>query len=155
MISNSDKLISILRHIKRVDENCSIIATKLIDINPAFSMAIARRGRIHDASKLEPLEFEHLWSEDSKFEIALKHHHIGNSHHPEYYPNGIYGMSDLDLCEMVCDCVARAQEFGTDARDWFFNPNKAPAKFKYKDDDTMYKRIESYLDLILNKPFKK
>jgi hypothetical protein len=155
MNSNSDKLSSILRHIKRVEENCNLVATKLIEVNPAFSMAIAKRGRVHDASKLDPLEFQHLWSNDSKFEIALKNHHAGNTHHPEHFQNGIYGMSDLDLCEMVCDCVARSQEFGTDIRAWFFDEDKAPKRFGYKDDKNIYTKIESYLDLIINKPFKK
>ena len=157
MASNSEKLDTILRHIKRVEENCNLVAEKLIDINPAFSMAIARRGRLHDASKLEPLEFEHLWSDDNKFEIALANHHAGNSHHPEHYLNGIYGMSDLDLCEMVCDCTARGQEFGTNVREWFFDvkdPDNAPTKFGYAGDEKMYAKIESYLVLILSTPFK-
>lgn len=154
MISNSDKLNSILRHIKRVEDNCNLVAKKLMDVNPAFALAIAKRGRLHDSSKLDEMEFQHLWSDDKKFEVALKHHHIGNSHHPEHYQNGIYGMSDLDICEMVCDVIARSQEFGTDARDWLFDSDKAPKRFGYINDEAMYKKIDSFVDLILNKPFK-
>lgn len=34
---------------------------------------------------------------------ALDHHYAHNSHHPEHYPNGVNGMSLLDLVEMFCD----------------------------------------------------
>jgi len=38
--------------------------------------------------------------------VALKHHYENNSHHPEHYPNGINGMSLLDLIEMLADWKA-------------------------------------------------
>lgn len=37
---------------------------------------------------------------------ALQHHYAANSHHPEHYPNGINGMSLLDLIEMLADWKA-------------------------------------------------
>lgn len=37
---------------------------------------------------------------------GLKHHYANNSHHPEYYSNGITDMSLLDLLEMLCDWKA-------------------------------------------------
>ena len=37
---------------------------------------------------------------------ALKHHYEVNSHHPEHYPDGINGMSLLDLIEMLADWKA-------------------------------------------------
>lgn len=37
---------------------------------------------------------------------ALEHHYAMNSHHPEHYPDGIQGMSLLDLVEMLCDWSA-------------------------------------------------
>jgi hypothetical protein len=37
---------------------------------------------------------------------ALKHHYAHNSHHPEHRPNGIKGMSLVDLLEMLCDWKA-------------------------------------------------
>lgn len=37
---------------------------------------------------------------------ALDHHYSHNSHHPEYYPNGLLGMSLMDLIEMICDWEA-------------------------------------------------
>ena len=40
---------------------------------------------------------------------ALQHHYQANAHHPEHYPNGIDGMSLLDLLEMLCDWGAAQQ----------------------------------------------
>lgn len=37
---------------------------------------------------------------------ALDHHYANNSHHPEHYPDGIQGMSLLDIIEMFCDWKA-------------------------------------------------
>jgi hypothetical protein len=37
---------------------------------------------------------------------AIQHHYENNSHHPEHYPNGINGMSLLDLIEMLADWKA-------------------------------------------------
>src|SRR3990172_12749776 len=37
---------------------------------------------------------------------ALKHHYENNSHHPEHFPNGINGMTLLDLIEMLADWKA-------------------------------------------------
>lgn len=42
----------------------------------------------------------------ARMKPALDHHYASNSHHPEHYPNGIRGMSLLDLIEMLCDWKA-------------------------------------------------
>ena len=146
-----DKIGAIIKHIKRVEDNCNIVSMKLADKDPNFALEIARRGRSHDASKLSLIEFDYLWKEEKNFEVALVHHHTHNSHHPEHYVNGIYGMNDADICEMVCDCTARAQEFGTDVRIWFFD--KAAKRYGYENDQEIYQKLEYYLNILLNKPF--
>lgn len=40
---------------------------------------------------------------------AVAHHQAHNSHHPEFYADGIAGMSLLDLLEMVCDWKAAGE----------------------------------------------
>jgi len=40
---------------------------------------------------------------------ALKHHYENNSHHPEHFENGVYGMSLLDVIEMLADWKAASQ----------------------------------------------
>ena len=37
---------------------------------------------------------------------ALQHHYENNTHHPEYYENGVSGMDIFDVIEMLCDWVA-------------------------------------------------
>lgn len=81
------------------------------------------RKRAHDASKLqEPeksmydeftpkLRASTYGSEEYKqflkdMGAALQHHYENNSHHPEHYPNGINGMSLLDVTEMLADWKA-------------------------------------------------
>jgi hypothetical protein len=84
---------------------------------------LAARQLIHDASKLqEPekstydeftpkLRGSTYGSDEYKgflkdMGVALKHHYENNSHHPEHYPNGINGMSLLDVIEMLADWKA-------------------------------------------------
>ena len=82
-----------------------------------------RRSEAHDQSKLVSPEVE-IFDEftprlaastygSSEYKTmlaamkpALDHHYAHNSHHPEHYPNGIVGMSLLDVLEMLCDWKA-------------------------------------------------
>jgi len=153
MADTTARLTALMRHVKAVEANCNIISSKMWLTDQDFALEIAKRGRTHDASKFEKLEFESLWKGEKCFDIALVHHHTVNSHHPEYYPNGIYGMSEVDICEMVCDCVARAHESDCSARIWFLDSSNAPLKYGYKGDKEMYEKLESYLKLLLNEPF--
>ncbi|MCL5744573.1 MAG: DUF5662 family protein [Acidobacteria bacterium] len=47
---------------------------------------------------------------------GLKHHFEHNRHHPEHFPQGICGMTLIDVIEMVCDWYARASENGSPVR---------------------------------------
>ena len=84
------------------------------------------RSGLHDESKLKDPEkaiFDEMTpklkdstygSEEykgflSEMKPALDHHYAHNSHHPEHYPNGIRGMSLLDLIEMLCDWKAAGE----------------------------------------------
>lgn len=88
------------------------------------------RAKIHDASKLRPPEkaiFDaetpslkklEYGSEEYKESLgrlgeALKHHYSVNSHHPEFYENGIDGMSLLDVIEMLMDWKAATERHET------------------------------------------
>jgi len=102
-------------HIKRVRE-----------LLYAFIANLERRAVWHDISKLEEEEkpfFDKLTpklnsvaygSEEylaclRKLEPALKHHYKVNRHHPEFHANGVYGMSLLDLLEMLADWKAAGE----------------------------------------------
>ncbi len=88
--------------------------------------SLVLRAYVHDKSKLESPEAEVFEEFTSKlagstygseeyegFRAAMKpaldHHYAHNSHHPEHWPDGIYGMSLLDLLEMVCDWKAATE----------------------------------------------
>lgn len=43
-------------------------------------------------------------------EPMLAHHYRNNDHHPEFYANGISGMTLMSLVEMFCDWAAAAQQ---------------------------------------------
>lgn len=45
----------------------------------------------------------------SEMKPALDHHYSQNSHHPEFYPNRIDGMTLLDLVEMLIDWRAASK----------------------------------------------
>ena len=87
---------------------------------------LEERGFAHDQSKLQSPEKEGFdevtgvlkgltyGSEEYKAQLVklkpiLDHHYAKNSHHPEHYPNGIDGMSLLDVIEMFCDWKAATQ----------------------------------------------
>ena len=98
----------------------------ILEVQKLLSISIRellRRSCGHDASKLEDIEKPYFdqytpklkettyGSEEYKtclvgLKPALDHHYAVNKHHPESYPNGVKGMSLLDLLEMLCDWKA-------------------------------------------------
>lgn len=90
-------------------------------------MKLMERALVHDDSKLQEPEksaFDRLkgyslsnmdyGSEEYRACLraekpAIQHHYEKNSHHPEHYPNGIDGMSLLDLVEMMMDWKAATE----------------------------------------------
>lgn len=151
-MTDAEHLQSIIRHIKRVEDNCNRLAISLQKEDFSLALRLVQRGRVHDASKFDSFEFYNLRDTSERFKEALWCHHRTNSHHPEHYDDGIKRMSALDIAEMVCDCVARGQEFGTDTRQWF--KDRATVKYGFSMDDEIGKMITEYLDLLLTPSFK-
>lgn len=101
----------------------------------SFAVEMIRRGDVHDASKFEPVEMEPLermqalidregqapfGSPEYKRRTDLlgpmvEHHRANNSHHPEFYPDGIAGMDLFDLVEMFFDWKAASERGGESA----------------------------------------
>lgn len=166
-MKNEEVLNIIIRHIKRVEDNCNTVGRKLMSTNPTFALKMIQLGRLHDASKFDSFEFLYLGNYFDSFEFlyfgnyeevkppeffqALQIHHSKNPHHPEYWEGGITTMPEEYLAEMVCDCLARGQEFGTDTKQWF--TKVATQKYGFQIDDWVGKTIMKYLDLLLAKPF--
>jgi hypothetical protein len=84
------------------------------------------RAESHDASKLVEPElsgYESLQANladvdygSEAYYLALRaardtiaHHYANNTHHPEHWPNGVAGMSLLDVMEMLCDWRAASE----------------------------------------------
>lgn len=153
---NQEQLNIVIRHIKRVEDNCNLLARKLMDSEPEIALKLIQLGRIHDASKFDEFEFKWLGNYEPakppQFFEALKIHHSKNPHHPEHWKGGIWEMPDVYIAEMVCDCHARGQEFGTDTRVWF--KTQATVKYGFWMDDRVGKLITKYLDLLLSPIFK-
>lgn len=104
-----------LEHIRKVSQNLNNFACKLLV-----------RANNHDESKLHSPEkelFDELtprlqsltYGSDeykqnlAELNVALDHHYANNSHHAQFYPNGIDGMNLMDLVEMYCDWKAAVE----------------------------------------------
>lgn len=104
-----------ISHIHRVAELLHQCIKEMLD-----------RANNHDKSKLEPPEVEFFTkftkrlagvtygSDEYKallveLKPALDHHYANNSHHPEFYKDGINDMNLLDLIEMLCDWKAASE----------------------------------------------
>lgn len=104
-----------LEHIKKVSDYMGDAAIELIN-----------RGAAHDASKLQEPEkgyfdietpnlkglvygSEEYRESCRRLKPALDHHYANNSHHPQFYENGINGMNLFDLVEMFFDWKASGE----------------------------------------------
>lgn len=103
------------KHIARVNELLHLVVKLLLD-----------RGDVHDASKLADPEVETFAKvterlsgltfgsqeyDDCLLEMkpALDHHYAKNRHHPQHFPNGVTGMTLIDVVEMLCDWKASSE----------------------------------------------
>ena len=103
------------KHISRV---CELLLLSIQELS--------KRAILHDASKLSDAEKPFFDAEtpklkklkfgsqeyyDSLYRLkpALDHHYANNSHHPQFYEDGIEGMDLFDLIEMICDWKAAGE----------------------------------------------
>lgn len=134
-------------HIDRVSQYCRILAIKLIkngEYDLAHQLLINSQG--HDISKLDGIEWEYLCeykggSIKSPELIEAIHSHVTkNKHHPECWPNGIHGMDDVYIYEMVADWAARGDEFNKPILD--FLENDGFKKYNFDRDSLVFKKID-------------
>lgn len=149
---NYDSSLDTLLHINRVRHYLYILMYELIT-----------RSENHDRSKLEFPEKEcfdiitprlknttygsdEYKSTMKEFKTELDHHQKNNSHHPEFYDNGIKGFDIVDLLEMVCDWKAASERHsdGDIMKSIEINKNR----FNYSDD------LVSILQNTVNRFFK-
>lgn len=101
-----------MKHIALVRDVLNVIVRELL-----------YRGELHDASRLAPPEvgpfarmtpkLAGLTYGSPEYAAALKelgpalaHHYASNRHHPEFWADGVSGMTLIDLVEMFCDWAA-------------------------------------------------
>lgn len=100
--------------------------TRVQELLLQVSLNLQARAVKHDKSKLQPPEKEifdkytTLLKETTygstqydqylkEMQTGLDHHYANNTHHPQYYINGIDGMTLLDIIEMFCDWKAATE----------------------------------------------
>ena len=148
------KRLNILRrHLDNVRSAGNVLADRLIDEGKLdLARRINQRVYDHDISKFEGIEWEWLTVEDkTNLLTAVHQHQQSNDHHPEYFTDGIKGMNDEQIAEMVCDWHARSTEMGTDLRVWI--NEKASARYGFSPRTLVGKKIKYFVDLLLDKPF--
>ncbi len=149
--TTEDRIGKVLNHIKNVQRNCYRLGVLLINEGEIeLGRNLIANGQIHDNSKFKGIEFDHLISGSPILKEVVKHHASTNPHHPEYWGK-IECMPDIYIAEMVCDCTARASEFGTSIHSWFTNEH--PKRYDYQLIDPIAHKIQHYLNLLLEAPF--
>ena len=126
-----------------------------------FGKELIARGFCHDNSKFYGIEWDNITKAGNeidnnanaklKLKLSIFHHQSTNKHHPESWAGGIKEMTDIDLCEMICDWKSRSEEFGTDLRKWI--DESATKRYKFTNEDLVYKKIMYFVDMICEKPF--
>jgi hypothetical protein len=125
-----DSTADTLKHIKRVN-----------DLLLQFCREMMCRATLHDQSKLLPPEKEAFdeytpmlsgltYGSDEyratlrAMQPAIEHHQKNNSHHPEFYADGINGMTLMDLVEMFFDWKAASERHSDGCIFWSIDVNK-------------------------------
>jgi hypothetical protein len=155
-----EKIRAIARHIRNVEDNCVLIAEKLLEAGEIdLARSLVANGMVHDASKFKGIEWEYLSSgnpvEDGaklKMKLAIHHHNSINKHHPDAWSKGIKEMPDVYLAEMAADWKSRSEEFGTDLRQWI--DTVATKRYEFTPEDKVYKSLTRFVDLLCPKPFE-
>lgn len=156
--TEEERLQSILRHIKRVQDNCEMIAKGLVeDDEITLARVLVANAQMHDNSKFHGIEWEYLngdtkENDPEKFAMALTQHVRTNLHHPEAWPGGIKEMPRIYVAEFVADVLARSQEFGTDIQGWL--TGSAMKKFSFNASCKVYKDIKYFLGFVIEPAFK-
>jgi hypothetical protein len=155
MLDDEKKLQLLKRHIEHVQDDCEKLSEYLIE-NGEIDLAreLIKNSMIHDISKFEKFEFDHIFDRnDPLFNKALEHHyrHKFGTHHPQHFQDGIHEMNRVQIAECVCDWKARSEEFGTSFIYWI--EHTATKRFNFCKSDSVYDTIHELTDHILEKAF--
>jgi hypothetical protein len=133
-----DSTADTVAHIEKVGDYLNLCRDELYE-----------RVFVHDESKLEEPEksifdtvsvqlktlkygTDEYFAQLALMKPALDHHYAHNSHHPEHYPNGVYGMDLFDVIEMLCDWKAASERM--DNGNIYTSIEQNQKRFKYDDE---------------------
>ncbi len=122
---------------------------------------LIKRANHHDLSKLSDPEVtlfteytpklkdvEYGSDEYKQFLVELKpaldNHYANNSHHPEFYSDGINGMNLFDLVEMMCDWKAS----GLRGKNGDLTKSLTLQKDRFNIEPQLFKIMENTIPLI-------
>jgi hypothetical protein len=146
----------LVEHLQGVQKAGIKLGKRLIELGE-FDLGrnlIARVFR-HDQSKFFGIEFANLNGEpesEEMLKVAVNAHRCQNEHHPEYH-GGIKLMGRLDVAEMVCDWYSRSSHFCTSLIEWI--ETVAMKTWGFTKNDEVYETIMFFVNILLDKPFKK
>ena len=95
----------------RIDEVCKHLLVRAVDHDASKLAEPEKSGYGHITEQLAQLTYG---SDEYRAALAankptIDHHYAHNAHHPEHWPDGIAGMSLLDVVEMLCDWKAASE----------------------------------------------
>lgn len=85
-------------------------------------------------------EYKDMLQNTPEFDAAIQHHYANNSHHPQFYPNGIKDMEILDVVEMLCDWKASTLK----NKDGNIQKGVGLNQDRFKYDDVFQKKIINF-----------
>jgi hypothetical protein len=157
-----EKINSIVRHIKNVQDNCFLLGNRLIETGEIeLGKQLIANSLRHDNSKFFGTEWDNMTTVNEgldadpnkiKRNLSISHHQRTNFHHPESWAHGIKEMPAVFVAEMVADWKSRSEEFATNLREWI--ESYATKKWKFDESDQIYKDIFKYVDMLCEKPFE-
>lgn len=156
-LSQSEHLDDLIRHKERVKDAGILLGKRLIaEGRDELGKQVIARGYAHDLSKFEGIEWQFLHCgndvDPNDLQQAMSHHwcQTQNRHHPEFH-GGLKNMTELDVMEMICDFLARSQEFGTSLRDWI--STQANVRFHIDECPAQKAWIDKTINLLLRDQF--
>ncbi|MFC1436699.1 DUF5662 family protein [Streptacidiphilus sp. N1-10] len=113
-----DSTADTLRHSLRVAELMGEPIKELIDRSTQHDLSKTREPELSTYDQCVPRLHEATYG-TAEYAAAvaamgegLRHHYAHNRHHPEHFPDGINGMTLVDLVEMLADWKAATERGG-------------------------------------------
>lgn len=110
-------------------------ASKLIEPEYSFYMKLNKA--------LKPIKYGSPEYKDIMQHPMVSHHQKNNSHHPEYYDNGVNGMNLIDVVNMLADWKAASMRSDTP-----FIEGLKKNKERFGIDNQLYDILENTVKLL-------